>query len=200
MTRRLLAVGILGLCAACGAPASTTAPRAALRPVALNPDPGPLHTMTSPPRLKLPQLPPLPNDLRPAPKPPNPCILSITVPDTTLGFTFDSAAISPHGRSELSTFAASVVTSNHGLSLTSVTVYGYTSTDAPGQEAHDQKLSENRATATADVLMKVPELKSIPITPTGKGEANPIARNDRSDTERSKNRRSVIAFTFRCPT
>lgn len=72
-----------------------------------------------------------------------------------------------------------------------IVVQGYT--DSTGGDAINQKLSVARAKAVYDYLLGS-GLKTLSITYTGFGSANPIASNDTAEG-RAKNRRVVLAIT-----
>jgi len=63
-------------------------------------------------------------------------------------------------------------------------------TDSVGGEAYNQKLSERRAEAVKDVLVKS-DIDASRITTVGYGESRPVASND-TDEGRAKNRRVSI--------
>ena len=63
-------------------------------------------------------------------------------------------------------------------------------TDSVGGEAYNQKLSERRADAVKDVLVKS-DIEASRITTVGYGETRPVASND-TEEGRAKNRRVSI--------
>jgi outer membrane protein OmpA-like peptidoglycan-associated protein len=70
-------------------------------------------------------------------------------------------------------------------------------TDAKGEEAYNQKLSERRAASVRDWLVRVGKVDGRAITTAGFGESRPVAPNTRPDGSddpvgRQKNRRVVI--------
>ena len=64
-------------------------------------------------------------------------------------------------------------------------------TDADGEEAYNQKLSERRAAAIIKLLTERHGVAPAMLTPQGKGETEPVADNT-SDPGKQKNRRVVI--------
>lgn len=64
-------------------------------------------------------------------------------------------------------------------------------TDADGEEAYNQKLSERRAAAIIQLLTERQGVSAAMLTPAGKGETEPVADNT-SDPGKQKNRRVVI--------
>ncbi len=76
--------------------------------------------------------------------------------------------------------------------LTKVEFGGYT--DSAGSEAYNQKLSERRAKAVADVLMSEFNVDADRISSKGYGESNPVADNTTSEG-RAQNRRVVASIS-----
>jgi OOP family OmpA-OmpF porin len=68
---------------------------------------------------------------------------------------------------------------------------GYT--DSIGTDAYNMKLSERRATAVKDYLIKEAGIDSSKITVVGHGEADPVADNKTAEG-RAKNRRVEISI------
>ena len=64
-------------------------------------------------------------------------------------------------------------------------------TDADGEEAYNQKLSERRAAAIIKLLTERHGVAAAMLTAQGKGESEPVADNT-SDLGKQKNRRVVI--------
>ena len=64
-------------------------------------------------------------------------------------------------------------------------------TDADGEEAYNQKLSERRAAAIIKLLTERHGVPAAMLTPQGKGETEPVADN-KSEPGKQKNRRVVI--------
>jgi len=70
-------------------------------------------------------------------------------------------------------------------------------TDAKGEEAYNQKLSERRAASVRDWLVRIGKVDGRAIATAGFGESRPVAPNTRPDGSdeplgRQKNRRVVI--------
>jgi len=73
--------------------------------------------------------------------------------------------------------------------LATLLVVGYT--DSRGAAEYNQKLSEMRAEAVADYMVKQDPTRAAFIKPVGRGEADPIASNDTAEGRQS-NRRVVL--------
>jgi OOP family OmpA-OmpF porin len=73
----------------------------------------------------------------------------------------------------------------------SATVVGHT--DSIGSDGYNQKLSERRANAVKQAMIKSGNLKADRITALGKGEKEPIATN-KTDEGRAENRRVEVYF------
>jgi len=104
----------------------------------------------------------------------------------TVTFSTGSAALTNDDKAALDAIAASAVTQVGYL----VEVTGYT--DATGTEARNFQLSDHRARAVVDYLVRE---RSVPIrrvlNPTGFGEEKPVAGNDTA-AGRAMNRRAVV--------
>lgn len=106
-------------------------------------------------------------------------------------FAFDSDELSPDYRAALD--AASDALKPHrqllrgGLAM--LNVIGYT--DSVGSAEYNQKLSERRARAVADYLIKQDPTRVAFIHAMGKGEQDPLASNDTAEG-RAQNRRVVL--------
>jgi outer membrane protein OmpA-like peptidoglycan-associated protein len=103
-----------------------------------------------------------------------------------LKFEFDKADLRPQDRELLSRVAGILLTSHDYT----VSVNGHT--DDQGTEAYNQKLSERRAQAVRDYLVKAglaPEILSV----TGHGKSLPLVKGS-SDEARSKNRRVELGI------
>ncbi|MGA2468404.1 MAG: OmpA family protein, partial [Thermodesulfobacteriota bacterium] len=74
---------------------------------------------------------------------------------------------------------------------TKIRLDGYT--DSIGTDAYNMKLSEKRATAVKDYLIKEAGVDSSKITAVGHGEADPVADN-KTPEGRAKNRRVEISI------
>jgi outer membrane protein OmpA-like peptidoglycan-associated protein len=99
-------------------------------------------------------------------------------------FAFDKAVLNARAKREIARIATVLGT---GKKVTRVMVTGYT--DDVGSDAYNVKLSQRRAAAVKAALG--PQLGGVSITAAGRGEADPVARND-SDRHRSLNRRVEI--------
>ena len=75
----------------------------------------------------------------------------------------------------------------HGLG--SLNVVGHT--DSTGPADYNQKLSEQRARAVADLLIAHDPSRRAFVKVMGKGESDPVADNDTGE-ERQQNRRVVL--------
>ncbi|MCZ0856691.1 OmpA family protein [Actinomyces israelii] len=67
-------------------------------------------------------------------------------------------------------------------------------TDDVADDAHNQKLSEDRAAAVKDRLAQLADLAPWQVTATGKGESEPAVK-DATNQARAANRRVVITIT-----
>ena len=104
-------------------------------------------------------------------------------------FTPDSADLSDKADAQLQTVADQIAQHPDGGSLD---IVGHT--DDVADDAHNQKLSEDRAAAVKDRLGRLTDLASWEVTTTGKGESEP-AVDDTTDEARAANRRVVITIT-----
>jgi outer membrane protein OmpA-like peptidoglycan-associated protein len=103
-----------------------------------------------------------------------------------LKFEFDKAELRPEDRELLSRIAGILMTSHDYT----ISVNGHT--DDVGSEAYNQKLSERRAQAVRDYLVKAglsPEIVSV----EGHGKTLPLVRGS-SDAARAKNRRVELGI------
>lgn len=98
-----------------------------------------------------------------------------------INFDTDKAKLKPDGKASIQE-VATVLKNNPTLKLA---VQGYT--DKVGSEAHNQKLSENRAQAVVDELVAL-GIDASRLTAKGFGSQNPIADNTTPEG-RAKNRR-----------
>ncbi|MFO8056338.1 MAG: OmpA family protein, partial [bacterium] len=99
-----------------------------------------------------------------------------------INFDVDKAKIKPGYYNRLDKIA-SIMNANPGLHIM---VEGHT--DSTGDEAYNQKLSNERANAVKDYLTNQGDVDPERLTAVGKGEAEPVASNDTS-SGRSQNRR-----------
>ena len=104
-------------------------------------------------------------------------------------FTPDSADLSDKADAQLQTVADQIAQHPDGGSLD---IVGHT--DDVADDAHNQKLSEDRAAAVKDRLGRLTDLASWEVTTTGKGESEP-AVDGTTDEARAANRRVVITIT-----
>ena len=104
-------------------------------------------------------------------------------------FDSDSYNLTAAADSQLQTVADQIAQHPDGGSLD---IVGHT--DDVADDAHNQKLSENRATAVKDRLAQLTDLASWKVTTTGKGETEPAVK-DTTDEARAANRRVVTTIT-----
>jgi outer membrane protein OmpA-like peptidoglycan-associated protein len=120
---------------------------------------------------------------------PDPCSVRITVPNEEIGFGQDSAAIGPDGMAAIAAMAAALVPASR------IDVVGHTSTE--GAAAHNQDLSERRATAVATTIQGfLPAGWAGLIEPRGAGENEPAVSPERTGEDRRRNRRVEITPTY----
>jgi OmpA-OmpF porin, OOP family len=103
-----------------------------------------------------------------------------------LKFEFDKAELRPEDRELLSRVAGILLSSQNYT----VSVNGHT--DDVGSDTYNQKLSERRAQAVRDYLVKAglsPEILSV----TGHGKSLPLIRSA-TDAARAKNRRVELGI------
>jgi outer membrane protein OmpA-like peptidoglycan-associated protein len=111
----------------------------------------------------------------------------LILPDSTFRFAFDSAELTQKNRELLSRIAGILLVSKgYGLA-----VYGYT--DDVGSAEYNQALSERRAKAVDEYLVKSGVPAEI-VSTKGYGETSPIIKANTSEA-RAKNRRVEIAIT-----
>lgn len=111
----------------------------------------------------------------------------VELPSDTL-FAFDKAELSPEAQGNLAEAAELI----RGAPPGPVAITGHT--DAKGDDAYNQRLSERRAAAVADWMRGQVGVRQRTFTVSGKGETEPVAPNvrpDGSDDEagRARNRR-----------
>lgn len=106
--------------------------------------------------------------------------------ESGLLFPFNSTDLLPAGRDNLRNLAESLRANPE----TEVLIVGHT--DNVGSDAYNQRLSEQRSTAAADILASngVPRDR---IRTAGRGESEPIAGNE-AETDRQRNRRVEVAI------
>ncbi len=103
-----------------------------------------------------------------------------------LKFEFDKADLRPEDRELLSRIAGILMTAHDYT----ISVNGHT--DDVGSDAYNQKLSERRAQAVRDYLVKVGVSEDI-LSVQGHGKALPLAKGT-SDAVRAKNRRVELGI------
>ena len=104
-----------------------------------------------------------------------------------LKFEFDKAELRPEDRELLSRVAGILMTADQTMSIS---VNGHT--DDVGTDAYNQKLSERRAEAVRDYLLKA-GLPGDALSVIGHGKSAPLARGT-SDAARAKNRRVELGI------
>ena len=104
-------------------------------------------------------------------------------------FDSDSYNLTAAADSQLQTVADQIAQYPDGGSLD---IVGHT--DDVADDAHNQKLSEDRAAAVKDRLTQLTDLGKWQVTTTGKGESEPAVK-DTTDEARAANRRVVITLT-----
>lgn len=105
-----------------------------------------------------------------------------------VNFSNNSSVVSPGYFSEIQAVANFMTE----YPVTEVVVEGYT--DSRGSAEYNQTLSERRAAAVAEVLVKSFSIASNRVSAAGYGEAQPVASNDTVDG-RSANRRVVAVIS-----
>ena len=106
--------------------------------------------------------------------------------DSGLLFDFNSDVLRPAARTNLQALAQNV----DKYPNTYVMVVGHT--DAKGDDAYNQRLSERRATS-ATTYLRTQGVASNRVRMAGRGESEPVAANE-SETGRQANRRVEIAL------
>ena len=104
-------------------------------------------------------------------------------------FDSDSYNLTAAADSQLQTVADQIAQYPDGGSLD---IVGHT--DDVADDAHNQKLSEDRAAAVKDRLAQLTDLGKWQVTTTGKGESEPAVK-DTTDEARAANRRVVTTIT-----
>jgi len=112
--------------------------------------------------------------------------LVVTLGSDSIRFDFDKSTLRPANREVLSRIAGVLMT----LKGYHIYVYGYT--DNIGTEQYNQKLSERRAEAVRDYLLKAGLDPNI-ISTKGYGQSDPLEKGD-SAQARAKNRRVEIGI------
>jgi outer membrane protein OmpA-like peptidoglycan-associated protein len=111
----------------------------------------------------------------------------VELPTDTL-FAFDKAELSPEAQGNLAKAAELIRAAPHGP----IAITGHT--DAKGEDAYNQRLSEQRAEAVAEWMRGQVGVRQRTFTVSGEGEGQPVAPNARPDgsddpAERARNRR-----------
>ena len=111
----------------------------------------------------------------------------VELPADTL-FAFDKAELSPEAQGNLAKAAELIRQAPPGP----IAITGHT--DAKGEDAYNQRLSEQRAAAVAEWMRGQVGVQQRTFTVSGKGEGQPIAPNTRPDGSddpagRARNRR-----------
>ena len=106
-----------------------------------------------------------------------------------VNFQFDSADLTPDGRSKVNQIADII---KHDASNRRITVEGHASRESAAQEAYNQRLSERRANTVADALER-DGVNGRNITAQGLGTRAPIASND-TEIGRQQNRRVEVTI------
>jgi OOP family OmpA-OmpF porin len=114
-----------------------------------------------------------------------PVAVSITL---DVKFDFDKAVVKPQYRSEVER-VADFLNTHPG---STATIEGHT--DSKGSDEYNLKLSDRRAAAVRDYLVKEFGVNPAKLTSIGYGETRPIATND-TEEGRAQNRRVVGVFT-----
>lgn len=102
-------------------------------------------------------------------------------------FDFDKADI----RSDAATALAQLATLIRAYPAGSATLEGHT--DAKGDDAYNQRLSERRAESVKRWLVEREGIEAARLTPRGWGERKPVAGND-DDAGRQRNRRVEVVI------
>ena len=125
--------------------------------------------------------------LKPVPPPPKPAPKVIDKMTLQVFFDFDKNILTEADLKELPK-AVAFVKKYPGAKIR---LDGYT--DSIGTDEYNMKLSERRATAVKDYLIKEAGVESSKITAVGHGEADPVADN-KTEEGRAKNRRVEISI------
>ena len=101
-------------------------------------------------------------------------------------FDFDKAVLKPEGKAKLDDLVGKI----QGINLEVIIAVGHT--DSVGTDAYNQKLSERRAAAVRDVLVKQYGVSASRVSSVGYGESRPVADNA-TEAGRAVNRRVEAA-------
>jgi OOP family OmpA-OmpF porin len=105
-----------------------------------------------------------------------------------LKFAFDKAVINPDDYEQLKAVAVSMM----DFDTATVLIEGHT--DSKGTTAYNMKLSQRRADAVRNFLLKEHGITAARLTSKGLGEAKPVTSND-TEEGRARNRRVDAVFT-----
>lgn len=116
----------------------------------------------------------------------------VELPADTL-FEFDKADLSPDAATNLAKVAELIRSAPAGP----IKIVGHT--DAKGDDAYNQRLSEQRAAAVADWMKEQVGVRQRTFDVAGKGETEPVAANQKPDGSddpdgRARNRRVEIVI------
>jgi outer membrane protein OmpA-like peptidoglycan-associated protein len=149
------------------------------------PPPPPTPRKSAPPQPQSPQsVPPKPAPLPPKPTPPSKVIDKMTL---QVFFDFNKDTLTEADLRELQKVVAFV----KKYPGAKIRLDGYT--DSIGEDAYNIKLSERRATAVMNYLIKEAGIDRSKITAVGHGKADPVADNETAEG-RAKNRRVEISI------
>jgi OOP family OmpA-OmpF porin len=115
------------------------------------------------------------------------CPITVSI-QLDVKFDFDKSVVKPEYRSEVQ--KAAVFLNNHPGST--AVVEGHT--DSKGSDEYNLKLSDRRANAVRDYLIKEFNVSASRVSAVGYGETQPIATND-TEAGRALNRRVVGVFS-----
>ncbi len=123
---------------------------------------------------------------------PEPTVVTKSYPTQNISgsnFDHDSAKVSPEASEQLD----GLVTFLKENPQAKVEIVGHT--DSSGSEEYNQKLSENRALAIADILI-AKGIEESRMTIIGQGESNPIASNETAKGREQNRRVEVVVPEF----
>jgi outer membrane protein OmpA-like peptidoglycan-associated protein len=113
-------------------------------------------------------------------------LYEVVLTDDTLRFEFDSAVLSDQAKQSLDVFASRLKIKNHNVFIE---IQGHT--DGKGSDAHNLKLSDQRADAVRRYLNMKSGIPLHRLGTIGYGASAPVAANTSHDG-RVKNRRVVL--------
>lgn len=103
-------------------------------------------------------------------------------------FAVDAAELNPKAATVLQRAADSV---SSAAAVSEIQIVGHT--DSSGTDAHNQKLSQDRAQAVAEALKPLITLSDVEYRVSGRGASDPVAKNSTKEG-RERNRRVSIVF------